>query len=130
MISEPILVALALAVLLGVSIGVWASGIYANWRLRKILSALDPNGAIMRQLNHERALRVNKLYDLVEEMKEVHVSAGGVIRKLDELQLEILSTINEPGALRPLRQIRLNAEPRYRFNDGPASEAEPRDGHR
>lgn len=107
--TEELAVAMGLSILLGASLAIIGSGAYANWRLQRILSGLDANGTILQQLTHERALYVNELVDLVSEMKRVHDSTGGMLRKMEELKGSIDAAVNDTTPLAPLRTLKLKA---------------------
>jgi hypothetical protein len=114
--SNELAIAIGLAVLLGVSFGIIGAAAYANWRLRRITAGLDANGTILQQLAHERALYVNELVDLIAETKRLHASAGGVVRKMEELKRAIDASINDTTPFAPLRDLKLKSpEPAFKI---------------
>lgn len=107
LVSNDLAIALGLAILLGVSLGIMGSAAYANRRLRRITAGLDANGTILQQLAHERALYVNELVDLIAETKRLHDSAGVMLSKMQDLKRAIDASINDTTPFAPLRELKL-----------------------
>jgi HAMP domain-containing protein len=111
-LTAPMAVALGLAALLGLSLGVMACGFYANRRLEAALGALDPKGSIAQQLTKERGDYVNQIRDLAKEVSALEKSAGGITRKLEDLTKTINADIDNPETFKPLRDLKLSADAR------------------